>query len=84
MVKMVYFAWIRERIGKGEETLDLPDDVQTVGDLIAYLKTCGEGYAAAFNVPEAVHVAINKQHCGHGDAIGEATEIALFPPMTGG
>ena len=84
MVKLVYFAWIRERIGRNEEEIDLPQDVRTIGDLIAYLNARGEGYAAAMAVPEAVHAAINQQHCLHQDAIGDAREIALFPPMTGG
>ena len=84
MVKLVYFAWIRERIGKSEEEIELPQNVETIGDLIAHLKRRGEGYAAAMAVPEAIHAAINQQHCLHADAIGDATEIALFPPMTGG
>ena len=84
MVKLVYFAWIRERIGKSEEEIDLPEKVKTIGDLIAHLNERGDGYAAAMAVPEAVHAAINQQHCRHEDAIGDAREIALFPPMTGG
>ena len=84
MVKLVYFAWIRERIGKSEEMIDLPDDVVTVADLIGHLRTRGEEYALALETPEVVHVAINQEHCRHGDAIGDAREVAFFPPMTGG
>lgn len=83
-VKLVYFAWIRERIGKSEEDIDLPDEVKTIGDLIVFLKARGEGYEAALEVPEAIHAAINQEHCQHGEAIAGAREIALFPPMTGG
>ncbi len=84
MVKLIYFAWIRERIGKSEEDIELPDNVKTVGDLIAHLKQRGDGYEVALEVPEVIHVAINQEHSQHSDIIGDAREIALFPPMTGG
>lgn len=84
MVKLVYFAWVRERIGKSDEEMELPGNVNTVGDLLSHLKTLGEGYESALAVPEAIHVAINQQHCQHTALIGNASEIALFPPMTGG
>lgn len=84
MVKLVYFAWVRERIGKGEEELDLPASVQTAGDLIAYLATLGEEYAAALQYPKAIRVAINQEHVEHDEPIAGAREIGLFPPMTGG
>lgn len=83
-VRIVYFAWVRERIGKGSEEIDLPEDVKTVGGLIAHLATLGEEYAAAFEVPQVIRAAINEEHAEHDEAIGEAREIALFPPMTGG
>ncbi|MEX3008244.1 molybdopterin converting factor subunit 1 [Hoeflea sp. TYP-13] len=84
MVKLVYFAWIRERIGKSEEEIELPAAVETVSDLLAHLKGRGDEYELALEVPEVIHVAINREHCQHSDAIGNAQEIALFPPMTGG
>ncbi|QLF70018.1 molybdopterin converting factor subunit 1 [Peteryoungia desertarenae] len=84
MVKLVYFAWVRERIGKGEEELNLPASVQTAGDLIAYLATLGEQYAAALQYPKAIRVAINQEHVEHDEPIAGAREIGLFPPMTGG
>ena len=83
-VKLVYFAWVRERIGKTEEIMDLPDSVVTVRDLLAHLATLDEGYAAALQAPEYIRVALNQEHVLHDEAIGNATEIALFPPMTGG
>jgi molybdopterin synthase sulfur carrier subunit len=82
-VRIVYFAWVRERIGKGSEEIELPDTVITVGDLIAHLATLGEEYAAAFEVPQVIRAAINEEHAEHDEAIGDAREIALFPPMTG-
>lgn len=83
-VNLVYFSWVRERIGKGEETLELPADVLTVADLIAHLKTRGEEYEAAFAHENVIRAAINREHVDHGEPIGNAREIALFPPMTGG
>ncbi|MBO3759717.1 molybdopterin converting factor subunit 1 [Ciceribacter sp. L1K23] len=84
MVKLVYFAWVRERIGKGEEELDLPEDVKTAGDLIEHLRGLGEDYENALRVPTAIRVAVNQEHVQHDELITGAREIALFPPMTGG
>jgi len=83
-VRIVYFAWVRERIGKGSEEIDLPDTVKTVGDLIAHLSTFGEEYAAVFEVPQVIRAAIDEEHADHDEVLGSAREIALFPPMTGG
>jgi sulfur-carrier protein len=83
-MKAVYFAWVRERIGKGEETLTPPVDVATVADLIAWLKARGEGYDAAFAEPATIRAAIDRGHVKHDAAIAGAREIAFFPPMTGG
>ncbi len=82
--KLVYFAWVRERIGKAEEELDLPDAVKTAGELIAYLATLGEEYENALQFPKAIRVAINQEHVEHDEPIAGAREIGLFPPMTGG
>lgn len=84
MVKLVYFAWVRERIGKGEEDLDLPASVVTVADLIEHLRGLGEEYESALQFPEAIRVAINQEHVEHDEPIAGAREIGLFPPMTGG
>ena len=83
-VDLVYFAWVRERIGKAGETLELPGSVVTAGDLISYLKTLGEEYEAALEHENVIRVAINQEHVEHHEPIGGAREIALFPPMTGG
>jgi molybdopterin synthase sulfur carrier subunit len=84
MTKLVYFAWVRERIGKSEEEIALPDDVATVRDLLAFLKTRGEEYQNALQYPEVIRVALDHEHVDHLEPIGGASEIALFPPMTGG
>jgi sulfur-carrier protein len=83
-MKLIYFAWVRERVGKGEEDLDLPAEVVTVADLIAWLSTQGEGYAYAFEKPSTVRAALDKVHARHETAISGAREVAFFPPMTGG
>ena len=83
-VDLVYFAWVRERIGKAEETLELPDSVVTAGDLLAHLKTLGEEDEAALEHENVIRVAINQEHVDHHEPIAGAREIALFPPMTGG
>ena len=84
MVKIVYFAWVRERIGKGEEELDIPAEVKSAGDLVAWLSTLGDGYAEALRVPRAIRVAVNQEHVEHHESISGAHEIGIFPPMTGG
>ena len=83
-MKLVYFAWVRERIGKSEEEIVLPDEVRTVRDLLTWLKSRGDEYDAALQFPEAIRVAINHEHADHGESVADAREIALFPPMTGG
>jgi len=84
MTKLVYFAWVRERIGKGEEEIALPDSVRTGADLIAHLRTLGEEYAHALEHGNVIRIALDREHVEHDEPIAGAREIALFPPMTGG
>jgi molybdopterin synthase sulfur carrier subunit len=83
-LKAVYFAWVRERIGKAEEEIAPPAEVRTVGDLIAWLAGRDEGYAHAFENPKVIRAAIDRAHVKHDARIEGAREIAFFPPMTGG
>jgi molybdopterin synthase sulfur carrier subunit len=83
-VKLLYFAWVRERIGKGEEVVDLPAGVSTVADLMSWLAGRGEEYAFAFENPKVIRAAINRTHVKPNAAIAGAKEVAFFPPMTGG
>ena len=83
-MKILYFAWIRERVGKAEEELSLPATVQTVGDLVQWLRGRGEEYANAFDNPKVVRAAIDRVHVKPEAKLAGAREIALFPPMTGG
>ena len=84
MVKLVYFAWVRERIGIDGEEIALPSSVETIADLLQHLKTRGDNYQFALDNDEVIRVALDQQHRHHDDRIGDAKEIALFPPMTGG
>ena len=83
-MKLLYFAWIRERVGKPEEDVTPPGSVTTVGELVEWLKGRGEEYAHAFDNPKVVRAAIDKVHVHAEAKIAGAREIALFPPMTGG
>jgi molybdopterin synthase sulfur carrier subunit len=83
-MKLLYFAWVRERIGKAEEDLAPPVDVKTVADLIRWLGGRGEEYAYAFEQAKSIRAAIDKHHVRPDTAIAGAREIAFFPPMTGG
>ena len=84
MTKLMYFAWVRERIGMSEEELELPEHVKTAGDLLKHLAARGEGFAEALRHPKVIRVAVNQEHVEHDELIAGAREIALFPPMTGG
>ncbi|CAN7231819.1 MAG: molybdopterin converting factor subunit 1 [Rhizobium sp.] len=84
MTKLVYFAWVRERIGKAEEDIALPASVVSVADLLNHLKTMGEEYETALQFPDVIRVAIDQEHVEHDEPIGNAREIGIFPPMTGG
>ena len=83
-MRLIYFAWVRERIGKSQEDVELPGDVDTVADLLRWLKSRGEEYENALQYPDVIRVAIDQEHVHHREKLGAAREIALFPPMTGG
>ena len=83
-MKAVYFAWVRERIGKTEEEIAPPADVHTAGELIAWLTARGEEYAHAFENAKVIRVALDRTHVKHDAPIAGAREAAFFPPMTGG
>ena len=83
-MKLRYFAWVRERIGKPEEDIDPPAGIMTIADLIGWLSRRGEEYAHAFDNPNVIRAAIDRAHVKADAAIMGAREIAFFPPMTGG
>lgn len=83
-MKLLYFAWVRERVGKTEEVVNPPAGVATVAELIAWLTGRGEQYVYAFANASSIRAAIDHRHVRPDAAIAGASEIAFFPPMTGG
>lgn len=83
-MKFKYFAWVRERIGREEEEIDVPPAIETVGDLVEWLKSRGPEYEHALAEPSVIRVALDRVHAERGRPIAGASEVALFPPMTGG
>ena len=83
-MKILYFAWVREKVGRAEEIRDLPESVRTVADLIAWLKAQGPEYENAFAQAKVIRAAIDRAHVKHDAALAGATEVAFFPPVTGG
>ena len=83
-MKIRYFAWLRERMNRGEEDVDLPAGVTTVGDLIAWLRSRDPAADLAMQKPHLIKAALDADIVDHHTPIGSAKVVALFPPMTGG
>lgn len=83
-MKIRYFAWLRERTGTSEETIDLPKGITTTGELMNWLSARDEGYAFAFEQPETIRIAVDQEHVDTDHALKGNEEVAFFPPMTGG
>jgi sulfur-carrier protein len=83
-VKLRYFAWVRERVGKAEEEIEPPAGIATIGELMAWLARKGDEYGYAFENPKVIRAAIDRRHVRSDARIEGAGEIAFFPPMTGG
>ena len=83
-MKLLYFAWLRARIGRADEELTLPLEVRDVGGLLEWLQTRGPGYAEALRDLSVVRVAVNQDYVGRDHPVHDGDEVALFPPVTGG
>jgi molybdopterin synthase sulfur carrier subunit len=83
-MKVLYFAWLRERIGKPAEEIEPPASVTTIADLMVWLAGRGEEYAFAFENRRVIRAAMDRTHVRPEAEIAGAREIAFFPPMTGG
>lgn len=83
-VALLYFASVREAIGVGEEMRDLPDSVSTPQALMHWLAGMGSGYEQAFAIPEKIRCAVDQTMVSLDASLGNAKEIAFFPPVTGG
>ena len=83
-LRVLYFAALRERIGRAEETVDVPDDVRAVGELRRWLAARGEPWASAFAETRRVRAAVDQAMASDAVALHEDAEVAFFPPVTGG
>jgi molybdopterin synthase sulfur carrier subunit len=83
-MRLLYFAWVKEKTGIAAEEVELPQGVTTIGDLMSWLKSRGPEFANAFARSEIIRAAIDQSHVRHDARISGAREIAFFPPVTGG
>ena len=83
-VRLLYFAWVREKVGRPEESVELPAEVATVADLVTWLKERGPQYGDAFARPQVVRAALDRVHVKPTAPLAGAREVAFFPPVTGG
>ena len=83
-MRLLYFAWVKEKVGRASEEVTIPENVATVAELIAWLKSRGPEFANAFERQDVIRAAIDQSHVRHDARIGHAREIAFFPPVTGG
>jgi sulfur-carrier protein len=83
-MKVLYFARFRQIIGRASDEISVPIDVRNVGDLLAHLIATDAGCAAAFTNPKVIKVAVNQNHVALDHSLAGATEVAFFPPVTGG
>ena len=83
-MKILYFSWIKDKIGKTHEDIEIKDNIKTIDDLIAYLIKNNEGYEEVFKDTSSIKVSINMETANFKDQISNNDEVAFFPPMTGG
>lgn len=83
-MKLLYFAWVKAKIGTGQETVDPPAEVTDVASLVTWLRSRGDGYAEALEQAGVIRVAVNQHFATWDTPVGPEDEVALFPPMTGG
>ncbi len=81
-MKVLYFAWLRQKVGVGEETVDPPAEVTDARQLVDWLRARGPGYDEAFRDLDAIKLAVNQEDLGA--PVTASDEVAFFPPVTGG
>ena len=83
-MQLIYFAWVREKIGVGEEHITLPDHIHTVADLLDWLIERGDNYEQALKNKDRLRIAVDQDYASLDQSVKGAQEIAVFPPVTGG
>jgi molybdopterin converting factor subunit 1 len=83
-LKVLYFAWVRQKVGMAEEDIAPPPEVRDVAGLVAFLATRSPGHAAAFADPRQLRAAVNQDFATPDAPVGPGDEVAFFPPVTGG
>jgi molybdopterin synthase sulfur carrier subunit len=83
-MNVLYFAWVRQKVGRSEEMIEHSPTLRTVGDLAQFLKARGGGYAEAFADMARLRAAVNQVHVGLDATLAAGDEVAFFPPVTGG
>ncbi|MBL6456739.1 molybdopterin converting factor subunit 1 [Belnapia sp. T6] len=83
-MRVLYFAWVRQRVGMAEEEVAPPETVRDVAGLIAWLSARSPGHASAFANPRTIRAAVNQDFAGPDHPVAANDEIAFFPPVTGG
>ena len=83
-MKLLYFAWLRTRIGCAEEEVELPSDVRNVAALLDWLRSRGDRYSGALRDLSVIRVAVNQDYVRPEHPVREGDEVAIFPPVTGG
>ena len=83
-MKILYFSWIKDKLGKSQEMVQIDNNIKNVENLIEFLKNKNEDYMKVFNDTTSIKVSINMEIASMNDNINDEDEIAFFPPMTGG
>jgi sulfur-carrier protein len=83
-LRILYFAWLRAKIGRASEEVSPPPEVTTVGALMTWLAASRPGFAEALAAPGVIRAAVNHDYARPGDPVRADDEVAFFPPVTGG
>jgi molybdopterin converting factor subunit 1 len=83
-MRVLYFAWVRQKVGVAEQELSPPAEVADVGGLMRWLAAQGGGHAEAFADPRQIRAAVNQDFAGPEHPVRAGDEVAFFPPVTGG